>query len=77
MKSEQEIKNQMIQELVQEYKDVDLSEIKSAVDSVYGTCGCCYCWRYDYCSNLKSINSNKSVLVTDSCSEFLHFYALD
>lgn len=77
MKSEQEIKNQMIQELSQEYKDVDLVEIKSAVDTIYGTCGCCYCCRYGCCINLKSVNSNKNVLSTDSCSEFLHFYALD
>ena len=79
MKTEQEIKSQMIIELMEIYKDenISLCEITSAVNNMYSTCGCCYSFRYTSCSNLKSTNLNKPVNCTDTCSEFLHFDAFE
>ena len=79
MKTEQEIKSQMIVELMEVYKDknISLADITSAVNNIYSTCGCCYSFRYTHCCNTKSINLNKPVNCTDTCPEFLHFDAFE
>ena len=79
MKTEQEIKSQMIVELMELYKDenISLADITSAVNDIYGKCGCCYSLRGEKCCNIKSTNLNKAVDYTDTCNEFLHFDAFE
>lgn len=79
MKTDQEIKNQMIEDLVELYKehDIKLSDIIYAVDNIYGKCGCCYCYRVGTCCNIKSSKSGNFTKIEDSCEEFLHHDAFE
>lgn len=79
MKTEQEIKNQIIQEMIEMYDgyNIEHSDIIHAVDNIYGKCGCCYCYRVGTCCNIKSSKSGKFTENEDSCEEFLHYDAFE